>query len=88
MRNLRTGQEKRQLDLYDYLDYPDEVSEASRPSCATGPGCPPSQRKALVDFLVANAGPDLHLNQSETLRRQDAAAAPSSRSSTGCARGR
>lgn len=75
VRDLETGREIRRLDLYDYRDYPDEVEEAIAAEVQGWETVPAAARDDLVDFLRANITPNLHLNQSETLRRQEQAAA-------------
>jgi hypothetical protein len=75
LRDLSTGMEKPQLDVYDYLDYPDEVHALLQTQARSWSDFSASHRAVLVDFLVANLAPNLHLNQSETVRRQEEAAA-------------
>ncbi|HVS04195.1 MAG TPA: HDIG domain-containing protein [Thermoanaerobaculia bacterium] len=75
LRNLATGQEKRELDLYDYLDYPDDVQELLAAEIRSWSDYDGTARAALLELLTANVSPNLHLNQSETVRRQQAAAA-------------
>ena len=75
LRDLGTGAEKQQLDLYDYLDYPDELREVLSVEVRSWSDYSAEDRSLLVELLHANVAPNLHLNQSETLRRQEAAAA-------------
>ncbi|HEV8628931.1 MAG TPA: HDIG domain-containing protein, partial [Thermoanaerobaculia bacterium] len=75
VRDLSTGQEKRQLDIYDYLDYPDEVHDVLAVQLRGWTDFSAAHRAVLLDFLLANLDPNLHLNQSETVRRKDEAAA-------------
>ncbi len=75
LRDLSTGLEKAQLDIYDYLDYPDEVHDVLAVTVRGWSDYPAAHRAVLLDFLLGNLAPNLHLNQSETVRRQDAAAA-------------
>ena len=75
LRDLGTGAEKRQLDLYDYLDYPDELREVLAVEVRSWSDYSAEDRSLLLELLHANVAPNLHLNQSETLRRQEAAAA-------------
>jgi putative nucleotidyltransferase with HDIG domain len=75
LRDLSTGMEKPQLDLFDYLDYPDEVRSLFAAQARGWSDYPAAHRAVLADFLVANVAPNLHLNQSETVRRQEEAAA-------------
>lgn len=75
LRDLASGRERRQLDLYDYLDYPDDVREVLAVELRSWSDYPPSERAQLLELLLANLNPNLHLNQSETVRRKEAAAA-------------
>ena len=75
LRDLSTGMEKAQLDLFDYLDYPDEVRTLLTTQARSWSDYSATHRAVLVDFLLANLAPNLHLNQSETVRRQEEAAA-------------
>ncbi len=70
--SLRTA---KQLDLYSYLDYPDQVRLAVDEDLRTSQGFKPRERKVIGDFLVANVTPNLSYNGSETvaLRRLQAA---------------
>ncbi|HXT50338.1 MAG TPA: HDIG domain-containing protein [Thermoanaerobaculia bacterium] len=74
LRDLSNGAEKAQLDVYGYLDYPDEVHALLQTQARAWSGYSAAHRTLLVDFLVANLAPNLHLNQSETVKRQEAAA--------------
>ena len=74
LRDLGTGAEKRQLDLYDYLDYPDELREVLSVEVRSWSDYSAEDRSLLLELLATNLAPNLHLNQSETLRRQEAAA--------------
>src|SRR4029078_4894765 len=72
---LASGEETRQLDIYDYLDYPTEVRSVLGMELRGWSGLSSGNRAVLLEFLVDNIAPNLHLNQSETLRRQAAATA-------------
>jgi hypothetical protein len=74
LRDLEQGTEARQLDLYGYLDYPDDVRDAVATELRAWNDLSTADREVMRDFLVANLSPNLHLNQRETLRRQEAAA--------------
>lgn len=74
LRNLEEGTESRQLDLYGYLDYPDDVRDAAATELRGWNDLSSAERTAVRDFLVTNISPNLHLNQRETLHRRDAAA--------------
>ncbi|MDX1632434.1 MAG: HDIG domain-containing protein, partial [Thermoanaerobaculia bacterium] len=75
LRNLERGTERRQLDLYGYLDYPEDVREAVATELRGWADFAEEARGQLRRFLVTNISPNLHLNQRETLRRQERAAA-------------
>lgn len=75
VRNLEDGSERQRLDLYDYLDHPEEVREFLESELRGWMGLAPRDRERLLGFLVANVQPNLHLNRSETLKRRDEAAA-------------
>jgi putative nucleotidyltransferase with HDIG domain len=75
LRDLATAREQRQLDLYDYLDYPDDVRALLAVEVRSWTDYPAAERAQLLDLLLANVNPNLHLNQSETVRRRAEAAA-------------
>ena len=54
---------------------PARRATCSRPRCASWGGFSAAERRLLVDLLVENLPPNLLLNRSETLLRQEAAAA-------------
>lgn len=74
VRNLTTGAESHRLDLYEVLAYPDEVRELLEAETRGLPGLSASERRLLSLLLVANLGPNLHLNRGETFLRKEAAA--------------
>ena len=74
VRNLATGTESLQLDLFGYLDFPGEVRDLVQGELRGWSGFRAAERNLLVEFVLANVGPNLHPNQSETLIRQTAAA--------------
>jgi putative nucleotidyltransferase with HDIG domain len=67
--------ERLELDLFNYLGYPDEVRELLDSEVGDWEGYSAAERQVLVSFLLANLGPNLHPNRSETLARREAAAA-------------
>jgi cyclic-di-AMP phosphodiesterase PgpH len=75
LRNLQTGQEKRQVDFDHYLEYPGDLQDLMAAELRTWGDVPASQRAVLLELMLTNVNPNLHLNQSETLRRQEAAQA-------------
>jgi putative nucleotidyltransferase with HDIG domain len=75
LRNLANGSERTHLDLFDHIGYPGEVRDLFESEVRSWGGYTAQERRVLVDLLVDNAPPNLSLNRSETLLRQDAAAA-------------
>lgn len=76
LRDLSTGEERRHLDLYDHLGYPEELREFLEAEVRDWLGLTAGERAALVDLMMAGIPPNLHPNRSETVeRRQEAAAA-------------
>jgi len=75
LRNLRTGTEQRHYDLYDHLDYPSEVRDFLEAEVGDWRDLTSTQRRAVVDLLMANLPANLSPNRKETLERRDAAAA-------------
>ncbi|RMH18723.1 MAG: HDIG domain-containing protein [Acidobacteria bacterium] len=72
---LPSGERRTQLNLYVFLDYPEEVREAILQSLRMGGGLRAGERALLADFLVANLAPNLTLSSSETLALREQAAA-------------
>lgn len=68
------GAERVQLDLFNYLGYPEEVRELLESEMADWSGYNAAERRLLVGFLLPNILPNLHPNRSETLARRDRAA--------------
>lgn len=66
--------ERRVLDLYDFLAYPEEVHDLLESEMRGLPGLSALERRRLVGFLETNLKPNVHLNQAETQHRQDRAA--------------
>ncbi|HEY3566822.1 MAG TPA: HDIG domain-containing protein [Thermoanaerobaculia bacterium] len=75
LRNLANGSERVHIDLFDHVGYPGEVRDFFESEVRSWGGYSVQERRVLVDLLVDNAPPNLSLNRSETLMRQDAAAA-------------
>jgi hypothetical protein len=75
LRNLATGGESPDYDPYDRLGYPDEVSEFIGSQVRAWPGLSARERREVVDLLVANLAPNLHLNRTESERRREEAEA-------------
>lgn len=74
LRNLQTGKERVQLDLYDYRGYPDEVESLFDSEIRRWRGWSATQRRTLLDFLLANITPNIYFNRTETASRREAAA--------------
>ncbi len=75
LRNLANGTERVHIDLFDHVGYPGEVRDLLESEVRSWGGYTAPERRTLVDLLVDNVPPNLSLNRSETLMRQDAAAA-------------
>jgi putative nucleotidyltransferase with HDIG domain len=75
LRNLASGAERVQVNLFDHLGYPDEARDVLESEMRGWSGLTAAERRQLVDFLAANLSPNLHLNRSETLARRDLAEA-------------
>ena len=75
LRNLQTGSEEVHVDLFDHLGYPNEARDFLESEVQGWSGWSVRQRGLLVDFLLENLPTNFLLNRSETLIRQDAAAA-------------
>jgi putative nucleotidyltransferase with HDIG domain len=74
-RDLATGAETVDLDLFFHLGYPDELRDFLESEVRDWSGLSAAERGLLVDFLLSNLQPNLYFNQSETLGRREAAAA-------------
>jgi hypothetical protein len=75
LRNLATGNEVVHLNLFDNVGFPDEAREFLESEVRDWSGLSAAERKTVAGFLFENLPPNLLLNRSETLQRQDAAAA-------------
>ena len=74
VRELPSGRESKELDLFRFLDYPDQVREAVDDDLRAWGGSSHAQRQAMAELILANVAPNLNFNNSETLdRRQQAA---------------
>ncbi len=71
VRNLATGAEQTQLDLFNRLGYPDEAREFLESQVRGWTGLDAGERRLIADFLFRNLPVDLHLNASETRLRRD-----------------
>ncbi len=75
VQELPSGLRKPQLDLYRYLDYPDQVQQVVELDVRGWDGVKKRQRQLFVDLIMANLTPNLTANSSETLRLRNEAAA-------------
>ncbi|REJ82183.1 MAG: HDIG domain-containing protein [Acidobacteria bacterium] len=73
LRELPTGHEDVQLDLYGYRDYPEEVDQFLQVEVARWSGWRGSRRETLRRFVLDNVPPNVSLNLQETSRRRTAA---------------
>jgi putative nucleotidyltransferase with HDIG domain len=74
LRDLSTLAERTQVDLFEHLGYPAEAREFLAEQVRPWSGFSASERRQLVDWVLPYLSPNLHLNRSETLLRQDGAA--------------
>lgn len=75
LRDLGSGTETVQLDLFDHLGYPGEVQDFLESEIGDWSGYTPHERILLTDLLLQNLPINLLPNQSETLARREVAAA-------------
>lgn len=74
LRKLETGEESDQFDLYGYRSYPVEVEIHLEGEVGQWSGWSRADRETVVDFLMANLGPNIYLNLNATQERRNAAA--------------
>ncbi len=74
LRNLQTGEEGLQFDLFGYRGYPVEVESYLEEEVARWDGWSRDDRETVVGFLMVNLAPNIYLNRSETQQRRDRAA--------------
>ena len=75
LRNLESGSEQVRINLFDYLGYPGEVELFLGTQLRRDAKLTSSQRKGLGEFLLTNTTPNVYPNRTETLTRQEEAAA-------------
>ena len=75
LRNLGTGTEQVQLDLFGPLGYPNEARELLESEVRDWRGVTAAERRVLVDMLLDNLPANLLPNRRETLDRRETAAA-------------
>ena len=74
VRELPSGRETKELDLFRFLDYPDQVREAIDDDFRSWVGSSAQQRQVMAELILANVSPNLNFNNSETLDRRRQAA--------------
>ncbi|HVT58821.1 MAG TPA: HDIG domain-containing protein [Thermoanaerobaculia bacterium] len=75
LRNLSTGAEVVRVNLFEHLGYPEETRDFLEAELRAWSGYSAAERRQLVELLLDNLTPNLHFNRSETLARQNLAAA-------------
>jgi putative nucleotidyltransferase with HDIG domain len=75
LRNVQSGDEQTQLDLYEYRGYPDEVRRFVETELGRWPGWRREDREQLISFVLLNVPPNISLNLGATRARQEQAAA-------------
>ncbi len=75
VQELPSGFRKVQLDLYGYLDYPEQVAQVVELDVLGWDAVKKRHRKVFVDLVMANVSPNLTLNSSATLELKDQGAA-------------
>ncbi len=75
VQELPSGARGTQLDLYGYLDYPDQVAQVVELDVRGWDGLRKRQRQLFVDLIMANVTPNLTSNSSATLKEENRAAA-------------
>jgi len=73
-RNLQTGEESVQFDLFGYRGYPFEVKSYLEEEVGRWRGWSRGDRERIVDFLMVNLTPNVYLNLRETEELRNAAA--------------
>ena len=75
LQELPGGERRVQLDLYRYLNYPDQVRENLERELLAWNGYSSRERELLTELLLTNIEPNLTPNSSATLELRQAAAA-------------
>ena len=74
VQELPSGVRKTQLDLYGYLDYPEQAVRVVELDLLSWPGVRNRERKIFANLVMANVSPNLTLNSSATLDLKNQAA--------------
>ncbi len=75
VQDLPSGARKTQLDLYGYLDYPEQLRQVVEREMLSWDGLSSRERRAFAELLVDNCAPNLTPNSSATLELRGEAAA-------------
>ncbi len=75
VQELPAGTRRTQLDLYRYLDYPEQVRQTVEQELLSWSGLGSRQRRAFAELILANTAPNLTFNSSATLELKEEAAA-------------
>ena len=75
VQELPEGRRRTQLDLYRYLDYPEQVRQTIEQELLGWSGLASRERRAFAELILANTAPNLTFNSSATLRLKEEAAA-------------
>ncbi len=75
VQELPSGFRKSQLDLYDYLDYPEQVRRVVELDLLSWSGVRKKERAVFAEVVLANVAPNLTFNSSATLDLKNGAAA-------------
>ena len=67
LQELPSGDRRLELDLYRYLDYPEQVRQTVEQDLLNWDGLTSRERQAFSDLIVANISPNLTYNSSSTL---------------------
>ncbi|HUP22102.1 MAG TPA: HDIG domain-containing protein [Thermoanaerobaculia bacterium] len=74
LRNVQSGEEQTQLDLYEYRGYPDDVRRYLELEVGRWAAWRREDREQLVTLLLLNTPPNISLNLGATRARQEQAA--------------
>ncbi len=79
VRELPSGRESKDFDLYRYLDYPDQVREQIEESMSNWDSLKARERRLWTELLLANIAPNLNFSSSATYELRREAAPPGGR---------
>lgn len=75
VQELPSGNRRIELDLYRFLDYPEEVRQAVDRDLLSWDGLSRRERQAFAEIILANVAPNLTSKSSATLALEEEAAA-------------